>query len=282
MSDRLHYHRMHHSPGRWPRSGSAQKIQQVRINLKRADAFLKSLTSPTIPLTRTCSSSSAASPSTTSSPPTAGPFPAGSWTFTTFLDTTSTNCTSNPSSWKCEPSVTYASSPTNSQATFNWIINSTGPSTFIISSTDNPFAIDFSNASLNLVDANTPTERYTFTTTIQKVVFPSFSVKCFYNTTQFSADIYTKRAKSYPSNSSSATTSSPAAAATSGAEGAPAGGNFAEWNFAVDATQSIGGGEDVPACYNTNNGVLGSRVTDGYKVMPAVDFCSCAYKNYDP
>lgn len=57
---------------------------------------------------------------------------------------------------------------------------------------------------------------------------------------------------------------------------------FADWNFAVDATQSIGGGEDVPACYNTDNGILGSRVTSGYTVEPAADFCSCAYKNYDP
>ena len=243
----------------------------------------KSLTSASILLTRTCSSSSsAAAPSNTSSPSVTGPFPAGSWTFTTFLDSTSTNCTSNPLAWKCEPSVTYASSPTNAEATFNWIINSTSPSTFTISSTDNPFAIDFSNASLTLLDADTPTERYTFTTTVQKQVFPSFSVKCFYNTTQFSADLYTKRAKSYPANSSSASTSSPAAAATSGAAGAAAGGVFANWDFAVDATQSIGGGEDVPACYNTDNGVVGSRVTDGYTVEPSTDFCSCAYKNYDP
>ena len=38
----------------------------------------------------------------------------------------------------------------------------------------------------------------------------------------------------------------------------------------------------MPACYNTDNGIVGSRVTDGYTVEPAVDFCSCAYKNYDP
>ena len=57
---------------------------------------------------------------------------------------------------------------------------------------------------------------------------------------------------------------------------------FADWNFAVDATQSIGGGEDVPACFNMDNGIVGSRVTSGYTVEPAADFCSCAYKNYDP
>ena len=70
--------------------------------------------------------------------------------------------------------------------------------------------------------------------------------------------------------------------ATDGAAGAPAGGAFANWNFAVDATQDIGGGVDVPACYNLVNGQPRSRVTEGYDVMPAADFCSCAYKNYDP
>ena len=77
------------------------------------------------------------------------------------------------------------------------------------------------------------------------------------------------------------TSSSSSAAATTGV-GAPAGGAFANWNYAVDATQSIGGGVDVPACYNLVNGQPGSRVTTGYNVMPAADFCSCAYKNYDP
>ncbi len=99
--------------------------------------------------------------------------------------------------------------------------------------------------------------------------------------------MYTKKAKSYPPNipSASSTASAAGAAATSGgggAAGAPAGGAFANWNFAVDATQSIGGGVDVPACYSMDNGQVGGRVTKGYTVKPAQDFCSCAYKNYDP
>ena len=89
----------------------------------------------------------------------------------------------------------------------------------------------------------------------------------------------------YPPSSGAATTSSASvAAATDGPVGTAAGGDFADWKFAVDATLSIGGGEDVPACYNynANNGQLGSRITIGYSVMPAANFCSCAYKNYDP
>ena len=99
------------------------------------------------------------------------------------------------------------------------------------------------------------------------------------------ANLYTKKPKSYPSNSTSASpTSSNAGAASTGdvSAGAPAGGNFVDWDFAVDATQSIGGGVDVPACFNVNNGQVGSRVTTRYTVEPAENFCSCAYKNYDP
>jgi len=242
------------------------------------------LKSPNLKPTDNPSHSSAPPPSpSSSSSPSTGPFPAGSYTFTTFLDTVKTACTSNSASWKCEPSVTYSENPTNSEATFNWIIAASGPN-FTIASTDNPFAINFSNATLSLLDPGSADERYTFTTTVQKVVFPSFAVKCFYNTTQFTADLYTKKAKSYPSNSTSAsaTASAAGAAETNGAAGAPAGGAFAEWNFAVYATQSIGGGVDVPECYNLNNGQTGSRVTSGYTVEPAGDFCSCAYKNYHP
>lgn len=230
-----------------------------------------------------------AAPSASSSPKPAESFPIGSYTFTTFLDTTSANCTSNPASWKCEPSVTYASSPTNAQATFNWIIsaadsNSSSGSNLTISSTDNPFVIDFSDAPLTLADAGTDNERYTFSITVAKAVFPSFNVKCDYNDTQFTANLYTNKPKSYPGNSTSATPTSSAAgaAATGGAAGAPAGGAFANWNFAVDAEQSIGGGVDVPACYSLVDEEPGNRVTAGYDVMPAADFCSCAYKNYDP
>ena len=200
----------------------------------------------------------------------------------------SVNCTSNPASWKCEPSVTYATSPTNAQAPFNWIISAAdagsdagSTSNLTISSTDNPFAINFANATLNLVDKGTDNERYTFTTMVQKAVFPSFNVKCFYNDTHFTADLYTRKPKSYPTNSTSPSTTSSAADAGATA-GSPTGGAFADWGFAMDATQYASGGVDVPACYQLDNGQPGSRVTSGYSVMPAADFCSCAYQNYGP
>lgn len=233
------------------------------------------------------SASPAPSP-TPSSSPNIGPFPAGSYTFETFLDTTSTNCTSNARSWQCEPSVTYATSPTDSMATFNWIITASDPKSpttnFTISSTNNPFSINFDDAALTLQSKGTDNERYTFKTTVQKVVFPAINVKCFYNDTQFAVNIYTKKPKSYPPNSGGGDTTVSAIAGqpSGGAAGAPAGGAFGDWQYAVDATQSISGGVDVPACYNVNNGQTGNRITEGYTIQPAQDFCSCAYKNYDP
>ena len=201
----------------------------------------------------------------------------------TILDTVSTNCTSNSASWTCDPSVTYATSPTDSMATFNWIISASGPSSspnFTISSSGDPFAIGFSNAPLSLLDPGSANERYSFTTNVQKVVFPTLSVKCYYNSTQFTADLYTKRQKSYPPSSAGGSATSSATTPT--ATGSGTGDTFVNWNFAVDATQSVEGGVDVPDCYNTNNGQVISKVTTGYTPKPAEDFCSCVYKNYDP
>ena len=228
------------------------------------------------------SSKPAPSPSASSSPQT-GPFPAGSYTFTTFLSTVSTNCTSNPSSWNCQPSVTYSTDPSGSEAQFNWIISTTNSTpisspNFTISSTNNPFSIDFTNTSLILMDAGQDTERYSFTTTVPKIVYPttSLSIKCFYNQTQFSGNLYTKKPKTAPSGAAAASSTSTASAAAS------TGDAFAEWNFAVEATQSIGGGVDVPDCYQYNNGQTGARVTQGYEERDAGQFCSCAYKNDNP
>lgn len=92
--------------------------------------------------------------------------------------------------------------------------------------------------------------------------------------------MYTRKPRSCPANltGASATSSAAGAAATKVAVSEA----FADWNYAAEATQSIGGDIDVPACYYMQNGQRGGRVTTGYSVRPAGDFCSCAYKNYDP
>ena len=58
---------------------------------------------------------------------------------------------------------------------------------------------------------------------------------------------------------------------------------FQEYPYAVDATQSIGGGQGVPDCYEydaKSPDSVGKRVTKGYEGKGAGDFCSCVYGNW--
>ena len=171
-------------------------------------------------------------------------------------------------------------------ATFNWIITNSSSmgGNYTISSTDNPFAINFTNASLALVDAGSSTERYTFSIPINKSVVPSPAITsematCYFNNTNFEASLYTRLAKSYPENSSSvSTSSSPSSNATVGDGSA---GGFEAWPYAVEVTQSIGGGTGVPDCYITVNGNIGERISS-LNPEASADLCSCEYKNWSP
>ena len=103
----------------------------------------------------------------------------------------------------------------------------------------------------------------------------------------FSGDMYTKKPRSYPAGAPQGSSTTSSAAATPSSTATASGDNdssnspaFADWEFAVDATQSIGGGVDVPECFSWNNGVDGQRVTQGYTSQPMGSFCSCAYANY--
>ena len=191
----------------------------------------------------------------------------------------------------------YKDSPTGSKAQFNWIISPVPNSdnkNFSISSTNNPFSIDFRDKSLQLLDAGLETERYRFETTLQKIVYPSasFNVKCFYNTTLFAANLYTKKKADAVAP---ATSSSPPLLRRkeSGWNIRPISDDtfliprqqqqFREYPYAVDATQSIGGGQGVPDCYEydqKNPGGVGKRVTKGYESKNSGDFCSCGYENW--
>ncbi|MCJ1339284.1 hypothetical protein MMC09_004573 [Bachmanniomyces sp. S44760] len=219
-------------------------------------------------------------------------FPVGTYALDTFLDTVSTNCTSNPDTWRCYPYTTYSSSPSLAMATFNWIItpaNASGPSTdnFTISSTNNPFAIYFSNLSMTLLDANTSTERYTFSFSSDKTVVPSAAIttdnsqsSCNFNSTIFSASLYTRQRNIYPANSTtSASSTSSIGPSTPTSTSA---GSIQPWPFAVEVSQSIGGGANVPQCFKVVNGNAGDRITDGLAPRSSQDICNCVYKNYDP
>ena len=220
-----------------------------------------------------------------------GPFPAGSYALTTFLDTISTNCTSNAATWRCYPYATYSQSQTGAMATFNWVIAQTdpkapSPSNYSISSTDNPFALNFSNAPLQLLDLGLTTERYTFSVTMNKTVLPSTAIAndnsmatCYYNNATFRANLFTKMPKTYPlpvSASGSAATPSPPAG-----DGTSVNQDYQPWPYAVRMEEYIGGGNGVPSCYKTINGNIGDRITDGISPKGPENVCSCLYKNFE-
>ncbi|PBP19341.1 hypothetical protein BUE80_DR009946 [Diplocarpon rosae] len=82
----------------------------------------------------------------------------------TYLSTITTNFTSNPATWRCYPYFTYAQSPSQATATFDWIITPVESSNnnYTISSTDNYFSLVFSNTSLSLMNAGADDEHYFF------------------------------------------------------------------------------------------------------------------------
>jgi len=199
-------------------------------------------------------------------------FPLGTYTIRTFLDTVQSNCTSNPATWACFPYTVYNESPVKALSSFDWVISqNSNKNTYVISSTQNPFAITFSNVPLNLVDAGQSTERYKFQLTMSKEVRPGSALTsdnaattCFFNTTTFTAYLYTKISSTYPSEND-------------GSAQAAGKSSFPVWPFQVRIEQSAGTGSDVPNCYKLNNGNPGERVP--LKDLTDGGLCSCLYRN---
>jgi len=170
-------------------------------------------------------------------------------------------------------------------ANFTWII-ATSPwdnsTDFTISSSNNPFAFSFANVSLALKEPNSAMERYTFLTSVDTFTVPQLGVHCFYNETILEASLYTRRSKTYPAAPSGSSSSSAAAPSSTGGAAVVSNDVFPLWQFAVEISQHIAGGADVPACYQMNNGQQGARITDGLVPQAASNRCSCGYKNFDP
>jgi hypothetical protein len=193
----------------------------------------------------------------------------GNWSMVTFLNTAYTNCTSNSATWNCYPYTLYGDNPTQSQATFNWIITpGSKANTYQISSTTNPFSLSFTNTPLTLKDGGNQTEHWWFQVTVDKTVTPLHSISadnsqsiCYFNGTTFTGYLYTKINSDYPGQGQQ-----------------PIGGTFPMWPYAVRAEQTMSGGDGVPSCYETNNGNLGQQVpvdSTGFG-----DLCDCLYLNY--
>ena len=185
----------------------------------------------------------------------------------------SSNCTSNSATWRCYPFSTYSSSGNQSLVKFNWIISSLGSSKdYTITAADNPFTIPFANISLNLLDSGSGYERYHFSLPYDQASSPDPPItsdgsqsRCFFNRTTFEADLYSHKA---PENVSTGSNMK----ATDG---------YQDWPYAVEVTQSIGGGQDVPNCYQLSNGDIGTRITGGLEPRSAQDQCECIWKNYE-
>ncbi|KAF5974308.1 hypothetical protein FCOIX_8372 [Fusarium coicis] len=179
-------------------------------------------------------------------------FPAGSFAFKADLQNTTTDCTSNPSTWRCYP---YEK---GSSTTFFWIISSTNGSSYNISSTENPFAPSFTNLTLNVLDKDTSLERLQFSFSMNKTVVPddklsssNRAAKCTFDDTLFEATLWTQRKR-----------------------GDEAAGNtkFAAWPGDVDVVQrkTFNGGS--PNCVDSEGGQVGD-------VKSESGACECRYAN---
>jgi hypothetical protein len=232
--------------------------------------------------------------------------PLGQYSFATSLRAQTKNCTSNPATWRCYPyTVLDPSNPstnTTSQSTFNWIIrndsaiyatkdtpptssSSAGgiPANLTLSSTNNPFALTFTNQSLTYhyssSDDNASPPMLTFAFTLPKTVVPTSAIasdnaatQCFFNNTVLSGKIYLAAASSSSSSSQSPSTDSAAKA-----------GSPSQWPYAVEILQSSAGGEGTPDCYKTVDGGLGERVTEGLEPTTAEaegGECRCEYSSF--
>ncbi|RFU33275.1 hypothetical protein B7463_g3080, partial [Scytalidium lignicola] len=212
------------------------------------------------------SGNSSSSLGNTNKPTSSTSFPAGSFAIETFLDTVSTDCTSNAATWQCNPFSTYAESPSNSAATFNWVIELVqGTNNYTISSTPNDFAINFTRASLTLRAAGTQNEAYFLQISTDKLVEAGSldnsngSTTCYYNSTTFQAYLYTKLPKTYP---------------TAGASSASSSAPFQPWPYAAKVEQVIGAGSGTPTCVDTTGDSLGD-----FSVLDGTKLCDCLYLN---
>lgn len=224
-------------------------------------------------------------------PESAEPFPQGSYLFSTFLDTVSTGCVEDPRAFTCYPYQTYSESAAQSAFIFNWIIaaatDAAAKSDFTISSSENPFALAFTDVPLRLVDEGKEAERYVFEIPADKVVVPTGPIGgetarlgCHYNDTSFEAQLFTKRPKRRPQ--SARFPASPSNSAASGrwrrrvkAKRA----QYQPWPYAVQVEQTIRSGPGVPSCFKMVNGEEKDQANVDLGVAEGAGTCRCLYRD---
>ncbi|EOO00707.1 putative tat pathway signal sequence protein [Phaeoacremonium minimum UCRPA7] len=141
----------------------------------------------------------------------------------------------------------------------------------MISSSENPFAPEFGNITLTILNRNTYRERFTFNFTMAMPVVAlsgtfndTSTTTCYFNSTVLSATIWTRMRADYPRNISSV--AAPVNASST----------FDPWPFAVDIAETQPAGADVPDCRDWQGRAVGDvSAGDGGGA------CSCSYSNYD-
>lgn len=185
-------------------------------------------------------------------------FPAGSFSLKANLQKPLTECTSNPSTWRCYP---YTE---GEPATFFWIITYVNTQFYKISSTDNPFAPSFTNLTLELLDENTPKERLLFSFSMNKTVVPddqlsssNRAARCTFDDTRFEATLWTHRSKGHDNDDDTSDNS-----------------KFVAWPGDVEIVQSKSFKSGSPRCVDDD----GDKVGD---VKSRSGACECRYTNFD-
>ncbi|KAI0397362.1 hypothetical protein F5Y17DRAFT_415201 [Xylariaceae sp. FL0594] len=215
-------------------------------------------------------------------------FPAGSYSFVTALQNTSTACTSNSAMFRCSPSTTYdASSPAagrDAMASFLWKIADLGEGQYGISAAPNPYLLGprFSNVSLALVDSNQASERLVFEVgKLAVAVLPiepvtsgngSNATICYYNDTVLTATIWTRRRAEYPANLTTSVDNLGNGTHTSV--------DYDVWPYAVEVSQVVRADADadayVPDCRDADGNPVGN-----FEAPQPGGECGCWYRNFD-
>ena len=163
--------------------------------------------------------------------------------------------------------MTYASSPSGSAATFDWIITPVeGTNDYTVSSTPNYFSLIFANASMSLMNAGSDQEHYFFEISLPKPVKPATALTssnvaatCYFNQTMFQASLYTRMSRTYPDNSTERTNTTQ---------------EFTSWPYAVKIEQISDGGAGTPTCLDPSGNSLGD-----FSVSNTAQQCDCTYLN---
>lgn len=186
-------------------------------------------------------------------------YPAGSFAFNTTLRETRTDCTSNPSTWRCYPYNIGGS------ATFFWTISPSKKSdSYTISSVDNPFAPSFGSLELNVTDPGLRTEHFVFSFSMNRTVIPDSALtpgnraaKCNFDNTNFEATFWVRQRDGLAFDP-------PEKGST----------HFTQWPGDVQVVQKEEFSLGQPMCEDSSGEIIAD-------VQAGLGNCECRYGNYD-